>query len=177
MPLLILAACSGGNDRAAPSTGAAAKDPQPEAPVPAHAAMADAATPDAVVDASPWRAGERPVERSAANDSPKMCMDPGVCTSLCEQGDGAGCYWLGVMHSTKSDVDMGVPYDPDKAIAQFLLACDLGITLGCNGAAQIFRVGSYDKPVDLPRAQRLFQKACDLGHEPACRYAKSLPKK
>jgi len=77
MPFLILAACSGHNDRAATPSGASATPQQVPAPT--------AAPADATVDAPLWPPGEKPVERSAANDSPKMCMDPSTCTSLCEQ--------------------------------------------------------------------------------------------
>ncbi len=78
------------------------------------------------------------------------------------------------MYATKSDTDMGVKYDPAKGLDMFLRSCDLGITLGCNAAAQLFRLGLPGLPVDLPRSQRLFKKACDLGMEVACEREKSM---
>ena len=104
-----------------------------------------------------------------------MCRDPGPCRAACDSGDGAGCYWLGIMYMTKADVSLGVPYDPVKGNDLLLQACDHGITLGCNGAAQNLRMGSLEGvPQDLPRAQRLFDKACGLGMEAACHNAKGM---
>ena len=60
-------------------------------------------------------------------------------------------------------------------LAKFLEACDHGITLGCNGAAQLFRMGSLGIPFDEARAKRLFLKACDLGMTAACQNAKRMP--
>jgi TPR repeat protein len=168
---LALTSCGGHKDAAVPSSSGSTTSAAPSA----SPAPADAAGPS--TDAALWLPGDKNVPREAANDSPKMCTEAAACTSLCDAGDGPGCYWLGVMHATRSDIDMGVPYDPQKALSLFLQSCDFGVTLGCNGAAQIFRVGSMGIASDIPRAQRLFQKACDLGMTGApCEYAKSLKK-
>jgi hypothetical protein len=136
--------------------------------------VVDAPQPDAAIDAPLWLPGERPLPRSAGNENPPMCMQASACAAACDSGDGASCYWLGVMYVTKSDVPMDVPHDPQKGLEKFLEACDHGITLGCNGAAQLFRLGSLGIPFDEARSRRLFEKACGLGMDAACRNAKQM---
>jgi hypothetical protein len=145
--------------------------PPPPPPAPAiDAAVIDAA----MIDAAPWALGERPLPPDAGNEHPVMCTEAYQCREACDTGDGAGCYWLGIMYVTKSDVSMGVPFDPQQGLELLLRSCDAGITLGCNGAGKIIQLGNMGIPVDAPRALRLFDKGCALGMDAACSNAKRM---
>jgi hypothetical protein len=86
-----------------------------------------------------------------------------ACKSLCDGGEAAGCFNLGVLY----DDGRGVKQDDFKAAKLYEKACDGGIAESCYNFGHLYYKGEGVRE-STQRAKEYFDKACDMKLQEGC---------
>ena len=85
-----------------------------------------------------------------------------LCEEACHEQDvGGACVVLGWLRTSLGRLDDGYKL--------FARACELKSALGCNNQGAMKRFG-WGTEKELVMARILFDKACELGYNPGCKY-------
>jgi hypothetical protein len=83
----------------------------------------------------------------------------------CEQRDGLGCAYLGMVY----EEGRGVPADSGSAVALYKLSCEtLREHQGCTRLGTCYARGACGLPHDEGKARALFDAACQAGETQGC---------
>jgi len=86
---------------------------------------------------------------------------------LCAHGYSQSCVVLGYVYNAGKS---GIKHDEKKSVRYFSKACSAGNPQGCYGLGLLYAKGKKD----LNKAQKLFQKACNMKMKQACEAAKVI---
>jgi TPR repeat protein len=86
----------------------------------------------------------------------------------CERGDSFGCFNSAAVYASGGG---GVKEDAAKAAEYLEKACKAGDGEGCNDLAVAYEKGNGVSK-DARRARALYQQACELGFQAACKKKK-----